>query len=152
MVRNRALAATAGLLTILCLAASLAHAGNVPRYGVRVYSNLCVEDDSGDTAGNRITLSRFAEGDSLVYEYTEGALAAPVLGESVRIDAGGKQLSFIVHRPNLPQEMIDGVFSADGKVLTLRGDWCGNPNATKQLSLVADFGRPLHRCPACLDR
>lgn len=152
MIRDCALFTTRGLLTILCLTASLATAKNVPRYGVLVYSNLCIEDESGHTAGNRITLSRFAEGDSLVYEYAEGALAAPVLGESVKIDARGEQMSFKARPPHQPMETIEGVFSADGKVLSLRGDWCGNPNTTKQLSLVVNFSRPMHACPACPSR
>lgn len=152
MPPDRALSATAGLLTILCLAVSLANAKNVARYGVLVYSNLCVEAESGDTGGNRITLSRFAQGDSLVYEYAEGPLAAPVLAESVKIDAKGRHISFMVQPPKHPRETVEGVFSADGKVLTLRGDWCGNPNTTRQLSRVANFSRPLHECPACPSR
>lgn len=152
MFCKRAFLTMAGVATVLCVSAAPAVAANAQRYGVMVYSNLCVEAESGDTGGNRITLSRFTEGDHLVYEYSEGALEGPVLAESVKIDAQHRQISFTVRPPNQPAETIEGVFSADGKVLTLRGDWCGNPHATKKLSLVADFSRPLKECPPCPPR
>ncbi|MDB5756399.1 MAG: hypothetical protein JWR56_2827, partial [Massilia sp.] len=54
----------------LCFCNGLAAAKSLPRYGVFVYSNFCVSPMSGDLGGDRITLLRFADGDTLVYEYT----------------------------------------------------------------------------------
>ena len=59
--------------------AAEAKAPPLPRYGVVVYSNLCVDKQGGDYGGERLTLIRRPEGDALVYEYGNGPLSAPCL-------------------------------------------------------------------------
>ena len=134
-----------GLLTNTLAAKPVMH------YGVFVYSNLCIEDQSGDAAGTRITLHHFVEGESVVYEYSDGALSLPVLAEEVKIDDRLKLLTFRISKSGQSPEFIVGELSSNGDVMTLKGDWCRKRNARISLRLVSDFSRPMKRCAPCPD-
>src|SRR5213595_3982560 len=76
--------------TLLALTAAIAAPGKrpaggsgLPRYGVMVYSDLCVHGDSGEFGGQRVTLQRFAEADTVIYEYTAGGLSWPLVATDV---------------------------------------------------------------------
>ena len=62
------------------------------RYGVAVYSDLCLQKDSGEIGGQRVTLHRFAEADSVIYEFTAGALSWPIVASDVNLDAATRLL------------------------------------------------------------
>jgi hypothetical protein len=70
--------------------------GDLPRYGVFVYSDLCIEPQSGDVAGNRVSLLRYSDVDKLIFEYTEGALMAPLFADKMAIDYTAGALAFEV--------------------------------------------------------
>jgi len=139
--------------TFVSVAFLLAHttvsAGPLSGYGVFVYSNLCVEDQSGDIAGTRITIHHYREGDSVLYEYSNGALSSPVLADHLKIDKYTKQVKFNVLVPGQEVESVTGELLKNESVLVLRGDWCGNAQAKIPLRLVNDFGRGMGRCPPC---
>src|SRR5262245_13789003 len=59
----------------------------LPRYGVFVYSSLCIEPYSGDEAGYRVSLLRYANSDKLVFEYTEGALTESQFADNITMDS-----------------------------------------------------------------
>ena len=124
-------------------------AGPLSRYGVFVYSNLCVEDQSGDMAGNRITIHRFLEGDSVLYEYSNGGLSRPVLADDVKIDRNIKLVTFRVMMSSQDSESITAEISGEGRLLILRGDWCGHTQVRIPLRLVNDFSRGIERCAPC---
>ena len=142
---RRALLA-AGLLATL--AATAAPRGQ-PRYGVFVYSNLCVQADSGDLGGERISLHRFAEGDALIYESTAGALGWPVVASDVNIDPAMRAIYFTLQAPEEAPHTVGGKFSRDGQSLTLEGGYCGDASIPRLLPKVTDFGRPLKACAPC---
>ena len=139
------------LLAAGLLGALAAHAAPraQPRYGVFVYSNLCVQADSGDLGGERISLHRFAEGDALVYESTAGALGWPVVASEVNIDPGMRALYFTLQAPEEAPRTVSGKFSRDGQSLTLDGGYCSDASIPRLLPKVTDFGRPLKTCAPC---
>jgi hypothetical protein len=137
------------IFAVFLLANTSVSAGPLARYGVFVYSNLCVEDQSGDMAGNRITIHRFLEGDSVLYEYSNGGLSLPVLADDVKIDKSVKLVTFRVAMPGRGSESITAELSEKGRLLILRGDWCGHVQAKIPLRLVNDFSRGIDRCAPC---
>ena len=66
----RLAAMLAALLLAGATGAAVAAKGKKPagleRYGVAVYSDLCLQKDSGEIGGQRVTLHRFAEADSVI--------------------------------------------------------------------------------------
>ncbi len=124
-------------------------AGGLPRYGVVVYSDLCVHPDSGEFGGQRITLQRFSEVDTVLYEYTAGGLSWPVVASDVTIDPRGRQLYFTVQPPDEDERTINGKLADGGKTLVLDGAYCGDEAVPMRLSLVTDFGRKADACRAC---
>ncbi|ELX12722.1 hypothetical protein Jab_1c13370 [Janthinobacterium sp. HH01] len=126
-----------------------APAGTLPRYGILVYSDLCVHADSGEFGGQRITLQRFSEVDTVLYEYTAGGLSWPVVASEVTIDPRGKQLYFTVQPPDEEERVISGKLADGGKTLLLDGGYCGDQSVPMRLSLVTDFGRKAGACRAC---
>ena len=60
------------------------------------FSDLCVEVESGDTAGRFVRLDPRAGDAAVTYGYTEGALMAPVSARHVRFDPATGALSFAV--------------------------------------------------------
>lgn len=121
----------------------------VPRYGVAVYSDLCIDPASGDIGGQRITVHRFAEGDSIVYEYTAGALSMPVLGGDVDINDRTGVLTFNVADQSQAERTIIGRFTDHGRTLTLQGGYCADASLPMRLARVSDFARKLPSCKAC---
>lgn len=126
-----------------------APAGALPRYGVVVYSDLCIHPDSGEFGGQRITLQRFSEVDTVLYEYTAGGLSWPVVASEVTIDPRGQQLYFTVQPPDEDERTISGKLADGGKTLVLDGGYCGDAAVPMRLSLVTDFGRKAGVCRAC---
>jgi|SRR5215467_5244516 len=84
---------TAGAALLMAVFSGGAPGRELPRYGVFVYSNLCTEAQSGDTAGNRITIFRYPYSDFLMFEYTEAALMWPLLGNPTIDSKTGRWLS-----------------------------------------------------------
>ena len=120
------------------------------RYGVAVYSDLCLQKDSGEIGGQRVTLHRYAEADSVIYEFTAGALSWPIVANDVNLDDATGAFDFTIAGADSEERTIAGKFSKDGQTLTLEGDYCGgNVRMPMKLSRVRDFGRPLKHCTPC---
>jgi hypothetical protein len=144
MVRQGALAAL--LVTAAALAPAVA---GLPRHGVAVYSDLCLEKASGDIGGQRITLHRYAEGDTAIYEFTAGGLSMPVVASDTSIDDKTGVLTFTVAVADGDERTILGKFSRDGRSLTLTGGYCGAAAYPMRLARVHNFSRPLRDCKPC---
>lgn len=121
----------------------------VPRYGMAVYSSLCVSPESGDFGGQRITLQRFAEVDTVIYEYTAGALSWPIVANDVNVDPRGKMMYFTVQLEGEDERTISGKFSPDGETFTVDGGYCGDETKAEVLAKVKDFGAKPKACKAC---
>lgn len=155
MMKQRAVFAGAMLLASCAVLAAPKAArkpsasGGLPRYGMVVYSDLCIHADSGEFGGQRITLQRFAEVDTVLYEYTAGGLSWPVVASDVNIDPRGQQLYFTVRPPDEEERTISGKIADGGKTLVLDGGYCGDEAVPMRLPLVTDFGRKAGSCRAC---
>jgi hypothetical protein len=144
------------LLTASCaaLAAAPSKGGKqpadkgIPRYGMAVYSDLCVQP-GGEFGGQRITLQRFAEVDTVIYEYTAGGLSWPVVANDVNVDPRGRQMYFTVQPPDEAERTLSGKFSADGETLTLDGGYCADESIPMKLDKVRDYGQKPKACRAC---
>lgn len=123
--------------------------GGLPRYGMAVYSDLCVNPQSGEFGGQRITLQRFAEVDTVIYEYTAGGLSWPIVASDVNVDPRGKMMYFTVQPAEGAERTISGKFSPDGATLTLDGGYCGDETVPMKLAKVTDFGRKAGACKPC---
>ena len=122
----------------------------VPRYGAFVYSNLCVEANSGDTAGVRITLLRHTTGDTVIFEDSAGALLWPVVAEGVKFDASWTQLEFKLKADGAADRLIHAKQAANGQKLLVDGiDFCGPNPKPVMLSLVGSFAQPMKQCAPC---
>lgn len=122
----------------------------LPRHGVVVYSDLCVHEDTGEFGGQRITLQRFAEADSVIYEYTAGGLSWPLVATDVNVDPRGKMMYFTVQEGE-EVRTISGKFSPEGETLTLDGGYCDDQSQPMVLTRIRDFSRnagPCKRCPS----
>lgn len=144
--------------TVLALTAAMAAPGKrapgprsssgLPRHGVMVYSDLCVHEDSGEYGGQRVTLQRFAEADTVVYEYTAGGLSWPLVATDVNVDPRGRMMYFTVQEGE-EERTISGKFSPDGETLTLDGGYCEDHSQPMVLAKVRDFSRTAAACKAC---
>jgi hypothetical protein len=123
--------------------------GTLPRYGMMVYSDLCIHPDSGEFGGQRITLQRFAEVDTVLYEYTAGGLSWPAVASDVTIDPRGQQFYFTVQPPDEDERTINARVVDGGKAIVLDGGYCGDESLPMRLPLVTDFGRKAGVCRAC---
>eukprot|EP01030_Chromulinospumella_sphaerica_P012372 gene12372-12160_t len=121
----------------------------LPRYGMLVFSDLCISPENGEFGGQRITLQRFAEVDTVLYEYTAGGLSWPVVASEVVIDPRGRQFYFTVQPPDEEERTIRGTLSEDGKALVLDGSYCNDPKVPMKLLRVSDFGRQAGVCRVC---
>jgi hypothetical protein len=152
LLRGAAGLSLAAVMYLMPGAAPARAAGPAPlaRYGVVVYSDLCVERKSGDIGGQRISLHRFAEDDSVIYEFTAGSLSWPVVATDVVIDDRTGVLTFSVQEtPDAPARTVIGRFSERGRTLTLDGGYCADASMPIVLPRVSDFGRALPACQAC---
>lgn len=120
----------------------------VPRHGVVVYSDLCVHEGSGEYGGQRITLQRFTEVDTVIYEYTAGGLSWPLVATDVNVDPRGKMMYFTVQEGE-EERTLSGKFSPDGNTLTLDGAYCEDQSQPMVLAKVRDFSRKPRACKAC---
>ena len=137
-------------LLLAAPASALAASAGLPRYGVAVYSDLCQEPETGDIGGQRITLHRYAEGDSVIYEFTAGGLSLPVVATDVLLDDKTGALTFNVQEvPNGAPRTVIGRFAQRGRTLTLAGGYCADGALPMRLAKVSDFGRALPSCKAC---
>ncbi|WP_338770862.1 hypothetical protein [Massilia sp. METH4] len=127
---------------------SAADKGGLPRYGMAVYSDLCVQP-GGEFGGQRITFQRFAEVDTVIYEYTAGGLSWPVVASDVNIDPRGRMMYFTVQPPDEAERTISGKFSNDGATLTLEGGYCADESQSMTLQKVRDFAQKPKACRAC---
>lgn len=123
--------------------------GALPRYGMLVFSDLCIHPGSGEFGGQRITLQRFAEVDTVLYEYTAGGLSWPVVASDVTVDPRGQQFYFTVNPPDEEERTISGKLADNGKTLVLDGGYCEDQSVPMRLPLVTDFGRKAGVCRAC---
>jgi hypothetical protein len=105
--------------------------------------------ENGEFGGQRITLQRFAEVDTVLYEYTAGGLSWPVVASEVVIDPRGRQFYFTVQPPDEEERTIRGTLSDDGKTLVLDGSYCNDPKVPMKLARVSDFGRAAGTCRVC---
>ncbi|NRR32761.1 hypothetical protein HSX11_21570 [Oxalobacteraceae bacterium] len=121
----------------------------LPRFGMLVFSDLCTHPESGEYGGQRITLQRFAEVDTVIYEFTAGGLSWPLVASEVTIDPRGRQMYFTVQAPDEEERIINGRLSDDGQALVLDGSYCGEAAVPMRLPLVKDFGRKAGNCRAC---
>jgi len=128
----------------LCFFSGFAVAKNMPRHGIFVYSNFCISKMSGDLYGNRITLRRQFDGDSLIYEYTDGSTHI-VVADNLVLDEKSDTLSFEVHVQGGSNTIVSGKFIDDGRSLNVRG-MLFDEGATFSLKRVVNFGAPLPDC------
>lgn len=135
-------------VTVLPAALAANKAGGLPRYGMVVYSDLCVHEGSGEYGGQRITLQRFAEVDTVIYEYTAGGLSWPLVATDVNVDPRGKMMYFTVQEGE-EERTISGKFSPNGETLTLDGGYCDDQSQPMVLAKVRDFSRAAKACKAC---
>lgn len=143
------LLACAAALTAGATGAAGATPMAVARHGVFVYSDLCVNQDNGEGGGQRISLMRFAEVDTVVYEFTAGSLSWPVLASDVNIDPQMGALYFTVQTADGEQRTIAGKLSRDRQSLTLAGGYCADAAVPIKLLRVNDFSRRLKACTPC---
>jgi hypothetical protein len=128
------------MATALCISGG-AIAKAPPRYGALVYSNLCVEPQSGDIGGTRITLLRLGDGDRVIYEYTEGAVAWPLFVARAKVDSRAGTISFEV-RPEADTLTFEGKFTDS----ILVGAFSAKAEPVR-LPRIADLSRPMPKCP-----
>lgn len=145
---RREYCAALALMASMLVTAPVPAAG-LPRHGVAVYSDLCLEKASGDIGGQRITLHRYAEGDTAIYEFTAGGLSMPVVASDTSIDDKTGVLTFTVTVADGDERTIIGKFSRDGRALTLTGGYCGAAAYPMRLARVSNFSRPLRDCKPC---
>jgi len=136
----------AGVLRPIVIATALLASGAtlakpLPRYGALVYSNLCVEPQSGDIGGTRIILLRLADGDRLIYEYTEGAVMWPLFAQRAKVDSKAGTISFDVRADS---ETLSFAGRFTDAILT--GTFSGKSDSI-QLPRVTNLGRPMPTCP-----
>ena len=123
--------------------------GGLPRYGMLVFSDLCIHTGSGEFGGQRITLQRFAEVDTVLYEYTAGGLSWPLVASDVNIDPTGRQMYFTVQPPDEEERTIAAKLEDGGKTMVLDGGYCDDESVPMRLPLVTDFSREAAACRAC---
>jgi hypothetical protein len=118
------------------------------RYGVMVYSSVCWEKESGDAAGYRITVRRLADGDDVIFEWSEGPLES-ALGEA-KIDAKTSALTFSVaadaeEQGKREENVFKGRISDDDIVGVMY--WAGGKvKWTMRLPRVRQFGQKTLEC------
>ena len=138
-----------GIVASFFTLAAQAGPGEMPRYGVFVYSDLCVNAANGEGGGQRISLLRMREVDNVVYEFTAGSLSWPVLASDVNIAPDMGSLYFTVQLPDGEQRTIGARLSADRASMTLAGGYCANAALPIVLPRMTDIGRQLTACTPC---
>jgi hypothetical protein len=99
---------------------------------------------SGDLVGDRITLHRFPDGDTLLYEYTDGSTHA-LIAHDLTLDAAAGTLHFAVDPRNEATSTISATLSGDGSRVTVQGlPFRGD--LRKTLARVKHVGAPITHC------
>ena len=119
------------------------------RYGMAVYSDLCVSAGGGEFGGQRVTVQRFAEVDTVIYEYTAGGLSWPLVASDVNIDPRGTRFYFTVQPPDEQERTISGQIRDKGATMELDGAYCGEHARPMKLKKVTDFSRQAGVCKPC---
>lgn len=128
-----------------------AASSGMPRYGMAVYSDLCIHKDSGEFGGQRVTVQRFAEVDTVIYEYTAGGLSWPIIADDVQIGPHGDKMIFTLQMEG-EEKRLSGTFTDNGATFVLDGGYCGQPDVPARLSRVKDFGRNPPPCKPCPEK
>jgi hypothetical protein len=137
-------------LIILMAAGLSATAKELPRYGVFVFSDECVQNNqSGDVGGDRITLLRFPAGDMAIYQYGAGPSEGPILAEKVVIDPAKSSVRIEIQdewgenatagQPGL--DVIEGDVSAEAMQVTLQGS-----KTRRRLPRISGLPKPIPTC------
>lgn len=126
------------LMGLLLCRAGYAASPDIPRLGTVIYSDFCVSKQSDDLYGTRITLRRLADGDLLIYEYTDGSTHALVAADLV-VDPKSGTVSFSVRDPDGGVTHMTGQFSHAGRALTLKTPMFGDP---KRVYILARVDHP----------
>jgi hypothetical protein len=146
----RILVSVVWFITMSNAAVAAAVATELPRYGVFVYSDECVQtNQSGELGGDRIILQRFPAGDMVIYQYGNGPAEGPFLAAKVKIDDKRSSIRFDVTDEwgNGPgdgawgPETIEGTLSAKYLLVSLHGG-----AEKRRLPRVLGFPKPF---PAC---
>jgi hypothetical protein len=128
-------------VALLTAALSGAAAGQgLPRYGVFVYADFCIAPQSGDVGGNRVSLLRYSDADKLIFEYTEGAVMAPLFADKITLDSTTGTLTFEV-REDSQTVTFSGTVTEDALVGTISD----RPQPVR-LPRVRDFSRKQAEC------
>jgi len=109
-----------------------------------VYSNFCISQESGDLYGNRITLRRLTDGDSLIYEYDDGSTKS-VVAENLVVNQNSRKITFDIYAEGNLAATISGQLSKDGKKLAVHG-LLFDEESTVNLKLVKDLSAAIHQC------
>jgi hypothetical protein len=133
------------LMGLVLCRAGYAAPKEVPRLGTVIYSDFCVSQQSSDVHGTRITLRRLADGDMLVYEYTDGSMHA-LLAQELAVDPKSGSVQFSVDNPDGGMARMAGQFSDGGRALTLKTPLFGEP---KRVYTLARVDNPGTLAPVC---
>lgn len=131
-----------------CVAIAAPKKTDPPRYGMAVYSDLCIHPQSSEFGGRRVTVQRFAEVDTVIYEYTAGGLSWPIVADDVQIGPHGDKIIFTLQLEG-EEKTLSGTLVEQGAALVLDGGHCGQPDAPARLNKVRDFGRNPPACKPC---
>jgi len=129
---------------LLSICSGLAVSKDIPHYGIFVYSNFCISQESGDLYGNRITLRRLTDGDSLIYEYDDGSTKS-VVAENLVVNQNSRKITFDIHAEGNLVATISGQLSKDGQKLAVHG-LLFDEASTVNLKLVKDLSAAIHQC------
>ncbi|MBY0241528.1 MAG: hypothetical protein K2X55_19670 [Burkholderiaceae bacterium] len=136
------------ILAVSCAAVAAPKKPGPPRYGMAVYSDLCIHQQSGEFGGRRVTVQRFAEVDTVIYEYTAGGLSWPIVADDVQIGPHGDKIIFTLQLEG-EEKTLSGTLVEQGAALVLDGGHCGQPDTPARLNKVRDFGRNPPACKTC---
>lgn len=123
-----------------------ARPNEVPRLGTFIYSDLCVSPQSGDLYGTNITLRRLADGDLLIYEYTEGSTPRTLVAEQLAVDAKSGSLQFAVPNPDGGMAHMNGQFLNAGRALALKTPLFGDPKRAYTLARLDNLAASIPDC------
>jgi hypothetical protein len=131
----------AALIPLALALAVPAKAAPLPRYGVFVYRNFCTEAESGDAGGIGLTVIRSYEGDAALFEYSEGAIAWPLLAAPpLTIDKAGRL------KARFGTYDVEADLTAEAAVVTVDHDASVAPRT--RLPRVTDLGGKIPACKA----
>jgi len=85
----------------------------VPRHGIFIYSTYCIEEESGDAAGNRAMLIRDGDGDRLFWEWSDGPMEGPIQARKLSISDKSAGIKFSVDTGS--EDTVDSSGKSIGK-------------------------------------